>query len=280
MSAFTKSRVTSPIIRHVSHDRGNVLFIILMGVILFAALSLAVRQYFRSDGKNASQEVATINAAKQEGYVSLIQNVALRMQTVSGCTTIDYTPPASQSPTGSKTCFMFHPDGGNVPYVDYGIDTCTLSGTDITTLSSGQTCGGMIFVGYYGGNYLFTNAANNGQMPYKGNPYNLDTNAESATDGLANTNILMALGGYAAATSCRSLGEDWYLPARGELQLLASVKNNGALAGTLPLDDFYWSSTQSANHAAERVNMTSGGSGAATKNNSTYYVRCYVRISP
>lgn len=98
-------------------NRGNILFMLLIGVVLFAALSYAVSQSLRGGGKDASQEKAQLDQGVLDSYQAAVRNGAYRLE-LDGCETVDYTPPASQSPTGDKSCFVFHPDGAGVKYQD------------------------------------------------------------------------------------------------------------------------------------------------------------------
>lgn len=84
------------------------------------------------------------------------------------------------------------------------------------------------------------------------------------TDGLANTNAMLAASAAAhpAAAACRGLGSDWYLPAISELQLM---RTNIAqrLEPTWASTGNYWSSTQNQFNSgrAERYDPTSNTNG-------------------
>ena len=79
---------------------------------------------------------------------------------------------------------------------------------------------------------------------------NITVGASDDLDGRGNTNMVIARSDsnqYPAFVWCREKGEDWYLPARGELQLLGknltSVNSSLAEYGT-KISDSYWSSTE------------------------------------
>lgn len=107
----------------------------------------------------------------------------------------------------------------------------------------------------------------------------------SETDGKVNTDIVMARTDsveYPAFVWCRNKGEDWYLPAKEELELLlldssvhAAVNRTIVSRGATKLSDFYWSSTEYANYhmfCAWLVHMYSGYTGNYNKY-FNYYVR-------
>lgn len=64
-------------------QRGNILFLILLAVVLFAALSYAVISTQRGGGKDASDEKASSCAARLLAYGSLLEQTITRMQMVN-----------------------------------------------------------------------------------------------------------------------------------------------------------------------------------------------------
>lgn len=80
------------------------------------------------------------------------------------------------------------------------------------------------------------------------------TGANSGTNGVFNTNMILKKTGHPAAKWCREWGADWYFPARYELTKVASnvAVINQALGekGYGQLDGLYWSSTEQENLAA------------------------------
>lgn len=100
-------------------ENGNVLFLILIAVALFAALSYAVTSSTRSGGGDASKETLVVQSSTIIQYATAIQTAMQRMQISKGCdyTQIDFTPPSWASfATAPVECKVFHPDGGGVPY--------------------------------------------------------------------------------------------------------------------------------------------------------------------
>lgn len=75
----------------------------------------------------------------------------------------------------------------------------------------------------------------------------------STSDGMANTNAMIAAGNHPAAQACRAMGADWFLPAIDQLTYLSSVRTTGEINGmygintsTTTIGGEYWSSTQSS----------------------------------
>lgn len=97
-----------------SSQRGNVLFLILIAVALFAALSYAVTQSSRSGG-DASRETNLLNSAQITQYPTSLQTAALRM-IIDGnsVSNILYTPPGDFGTASNQ--YLFHPNGGGAIY--------------------------------------------------------------------------------------------------------------------------------------------------------------------
>lgn len=112
--------------KHTSHqrhtERGNVLFLILIAVALFAALSYAVTQSTRSGGGDAGRETSLVNSAAITQYPASIKTSIVRMIVSNGVTvdnltfddpslfTANLTTPALQAAN------VFHPSGGGANY--------------------------------------------------------------------------------------------------------------------------------------------------------------------
>lgn len=106
----------------VSGESGNVLFLILIAVALFAALSYAVTQSTRSGAGNTSSETNLINSAQLTQYPAgvrtsvvrmIINGVAvdeLRFNDPSDFGTANFDTPAE------RKLAVFHPNGGNATY--------------------------------------------------------------------------------------------------------------------------------------------------------------------
>lgn len=111
----------------VKHDRmsekGNVLFLILIAVALFAALSYAVTQSTRSGGGDASKETNLVNAAGITQYPASVKTAITRMVVSSSIDpdSLLFNPPSTFSAfttTYPATNGVFHPTGGGATYTD------------------------------------------------------------------------------------------------------------------------------------------------------------------
>lgn len=99
------------------HDvRGNILFIILLAVVLFAALAYAVTSSMRGGGLDATQEQSQSYAAEILQYGVSLQNTINRLMLVNDCkdTQISFENPTVSTYTFSTPakCKLFDPAGG------------------------------------------------------------------------------------------------------------------------------------------------------------------------
>ena len=258
-------------------NKGNVLFLILVALALFAALTYAVTGSSRSGPDNLSNEQEKLDQAVVDNYLAALNLGRMRLET-TGCASIDYTPPVDQT-AGDKSCHLFHPDGGQVIYQEGFIGLgCDLD--EMTTL--GENCNGLVYGGTSGGHKIFTTAKDLGSYSWNNGSTNYtDTGVNSNTDGLTNTDTLVALedagAPYQAAEACRSLGPEWYLPAYNELQTLFANKNaigNFDLSGAQP-NGYYLSSTQRDFDDSKLVRFTNGANSYSGDNKSiAMSVRC------
>ncbi|MGB4107269.1 MAG: hypothetical protein WBK55_05685 [Alphaproteobacteria bacterium] len=123
---------TAQIQQRVS-EKGNVLFLILIAVALFAALSYAVTQSSRSGGGDANNETNLISSAQITQYPSSIRTAIIRMMVSSNTSanTLEFNSPSDFGAcTNSNTRCVFHPQGGGATYV--------LAPEDVVTGSSPQ----------------------------------------------------------------------------------------------------------------------------------------------
>lgn len=96
-------------------ERGNVLFLILIAVALFAALSYAVTQSTRSGSGDASSETSLISSAQLTQYPAGIRTAIVRM-IIGGVQVEDlhFNPPSDfgNLPVNGERFGVFHPQGG------------------------------------------------------------------------------------------------------------------------------------------------------------------------
>ena len=103
-----------------SAERGNVLFLILIAVALFAALSYAVTQSTRSGGGDASRETTLVNSSTITQYPAAIKTAIVRMLISNGVSVdqLIFDPPSA---FGSLTATqlsqnVFSTTGGGATY--------------------------------------------------------------------------------------------------------------------------------------------------------------------
>ena len=111
----------------VNKQNGNALFLILIAVALFAALSYAVTQSGRSGG-GINREQATIDAANMIQYAGQIQQAIYRLKLINGCTentiSVEGVPDKAgtsinASAPADKSCHIFDPEGGGVSPIKF-----------------------------------------------------------------------------------------------------------------------------------------------------------------
>ena len=105
-------------------QRGNILFLILLAVVLFAALTYAVTSADRGRGKSASSESSEALAGTILQFFSLIDTAVLRMVTIGGVDpmSLDFGAGVTSGVVSNGTnpactsvaCQVFMPAGGGV----------------------------------------------------------------------------------------------------------------------------------------------------------------------
>ncbi len=232
-------------------QNGNILFLILIAVVLFASLSYAVTNTSRSGNVDLSKEKAQLSGAVGDSCTASVNGGILLLKARSCSETeISYEQPDGTNPNPAappnKSCHIFHPAGAGIaPCGGYitGDDPC------MSNLAIGESCNNVIYVGISGGNRLYTTKTDSGAIKWGQAGYD-HLGATSTSDGLANTNTILANTGigapFEAAAACRSLGPKWYLPATSELNLMYTNRNTGELSGSFSLAK-YWSSREFQN---------------------------------
>lgn len=133
-------------------QNGNILFLILLAVVLFATLAYAVTSSMRGGGQSATREKAETGAARIFNYESLLRSTILRMMMSKGVavnairfnndvyTTIDktsYIMGAMGSPS-DPSLYLFHPDGGNIAPQTFVEQTMPCPSCSNATVASGH----------------------------------------------------------------------------------------------------------------------------------------------
>lgn len=99
-------------------ERGNVLFLILIAVALFAALSYAVTSSTRSSGGDAGSETNLISSAQITQYPSSVGTSIVRMIiSGTGIDEIRFNRPGEYDELDSLGIGVFHPNGGAATYI-------------------------------------------------------------------------------------------------------------------------------------------------------------------
>ena len=105
----------------VHKQRGNILFLILLAIILFAALSFVVTNDQRGQDKNASSERVRTLAAQMVENASLMENTMQRAMLVNNIPEYGFNFSGEQSNSNtnytctSTACQIFTTNGGPVP---------------------------------------------------------------------------------------------------------------------------------------------------------------------
>lgn len=101
-------------------EKGNVLFLILIAVALFAALSYAVTQSTRSGGGDAGRETSLVNSAQITQYPASVKTAITRMIISLSVdpTTIEFNPPANFGTLTQQSYGVFYPTAGGATYME------------------------------------------------------------------------------------------------------------------------------------------------------------------
>jgi len=97
-------------------EHGNVLFLVLIAVILFAALSYAVTSSSRTQA-NKPKGIDTVGAAELNQYPATVRMATMSMR-IEGTDVeaLEFNPPANFSSLTSTDIGVFHPEGGGASY--------------------------------------------------------------------------------------------------------------------------------------------------------------------
>lgn len=114
-----------------NNEHGNVLFLILIAVALFAALSYAVTQSTRSGGGSADREQSLLGSATLTQYPTSLRTAVVRML-LSGQDLKDlgFNAP-SEFASVNPDVLVFSPDGGGAVHQSAPIDVMASGGTGL-----------------------------------------------------------------------------------------------------------------------------------------------------
>jgi hypothetical protein len=94
-------------------SQGNILFLILIAVALFAALSYAVTGSSRNSGEAITKDKAKLAAAALIQYSSEVEQALTRMTLANGISWAAVSYGGNNSACSGNSCKLFHPEGGN-----------------------------------------------------------------------------------------------------------------------------------------------------------------------
>jgi hypothetical protein len=107
---------------------GNVLFLILIAVALFAALSYAVTSSSRSSSQGISKEKAKLYSANMLNFATSLENAITRMRINRhpdygiDFASINTNTSAANNTCADDTCKIFHVNGGAVAPISFAED--------------------------------------------------------------------------------------------------------------------------------------------------------------
>lgn len=172
-------------------ENGNVLFLILIAVALFAALSYVVTQSTRSGSGSSEKEKTILNAAQATQYTTSLRTALARM-IIGGVPieNIHFNVPGNQGAISTKL-LVFHPQGGGANYQD-AVPDLSVGGTPL-----GWT---------YNANF---------DVPGIG------------TDGVGGNDVIAFLPGVSAPV-CKQLNEELGINLSGTTQTTTGIPDTGA----------------------------------------------------
>lgn len=130
---------------HPTSQHGNVLFLILIAVALFAALSYAVTSSSRTGAGGADADKAKLLASDIVGYGTAIEQAISRMRIINRVAehgldlhTDDFVIGSTNATCGSTECRLFLTEGGNVPPKLINRDSWDQGNTDMVNTWQGR----------------------------------------------------------------------------------------------------------------------------------------------
>lgn len=104
------------------YQRGNILFLILLAVVLFAALAYAVTSSMRGGGRDAGSETVQLQSAQITQYATSLEQSLARMRLMNNCRddqiSFENGVVTGYTFTTPNACKLFHSDGGGMTWQD------------------------------------------------------------------------------------------------------------------------------------------------------------------
>lgn len=277
----------------MNSQRGSALIMLFIGLALFGMISFAFLQGSRSNVQVMVGESAKAQATQDQDCSNALSLATKRLH-ARGCSSlISYNADGRNDNPGAPadgSCSMYHSNGGGLKDCDGTAIVVSGGGGGpppdpeacLDTLGVGQGCVGAVYAGTVGAVRIYAAPTDLASTTWNNGSGTMPSiaGATSNTDGMANTNAILATGSgspYRAAANCRALGAKWYLPAPAELQLLEDVKTTGTFNGTFSTSggggSRYWSSRQNSATQARAVRLADGSVDTRDKDESLR-VRC------
>lgn len=222
----------------------------------------------------------TVTATDDSGTVTYSKDSGAGWISVNSSTgELTGTAPGSAT-TDSITVIATDPSG-NTATRTFDVEVQTAAADPCETGPEGTVCtsDGAIYAGELGGIRIYAAPQDETGTFEWGSGYNDD--ADSNTDGLTNTNNLVADGhSHPAAAICRNEhGADWYLPAIDELDVLYNNRSaiDANADGSFNTGTAYWSSTEYSNFTTGSWAQNFGGGQGGTSKTAAINVRCVRR---
>lgn len=261
---------------------GSAIFIVLIAVTLFAAMTYAFSHATRSSTTFITSEADRAKATEATDCQNTLELAKKRLKMRGCASVISYNRDGTNDNTGAPkdgSCSVFHTNGG-------GVKDCSGIGTDsgcstaqLSALTIGQSCADSIYAGESAGRRFYVSKNDSGSYTFDdGTLSGIDHGANSATDGMANTDILVAATGpgtpFAAAQACRALGAKWFLPSLDQMAVAYDNKNTGDLDGTFTDGGFYWTSLETSASNASALEFINRFANNQHGKSNSFRVRC------
>lgn len=120
-----------------TNEKGNALFLILIAVVLFAALSFAITQSNRS-GANSNRETSLVSSTTVTQYSSAVRTGVMRLmlrRNLAANQLLFVSPTEAAYGGADSNLEVFHPDGAGVSYTAVDVNTVGTVQTVFTSVN-------------------------------------------------------------------------------------------------------------------------------------------------